>query len=211
MLVSIVIVVSVVILAAVGWWYAVRRMFLPCPPCLIPLLENNPYMKAVAGSSLLLDRALVERGMTVLDVGCGPGRLAIPAAERVGTSGLVVALDIQEGMLRRLKERAAQRRLTNIRTVLAGAGEGAVERNRFDRAFLVTVLGEIPNKTQALREIYDALKPEGILSVTEVIPDPLYQRPSIVQARAEEAGFRLKGVHGGMLAFTMNFGKDTDT
>ena len=210
MLVSIVIVVLVVILAAVGWRYAVRHMFLPCPPCLISLLEN-PYMTAVAGSSLILDRALVERGMTVLDVGCGPGRLAIPAAERVGMSGLIVALDIQEGMLRRLKERVAQRRLTNIRTVLAGAGEGAVERNRFDRVFLVTVLGEIPNKTQALREIYDALKPEGILSVTEVIPDPHYQRPSTVQARAEEAGFRLKGVHGGMLAFTMNFGKDTDT
>ena len=46
---------------------------------------------------------------------------------------------------------------------------------RLDSGVLVTVLGEIPHKPQALREIFGALKPVGILSVTEVLPDLDYQ------------------------------------
>jgi len=40
---------------------------------------------------------------------------------------------------------------------------------------LVTVLGEVPDREAALREIFDALKPGGILSVTEIIFDPHFQ------------------------------------
>ena len=201
------ILVLAVILANIVWRFAVRRRSLPCPSWLVPLLEN-PYMRAVAGSSALLDRAAVERGMHILDVGCGPGRLALPAAERVAPSGLVTAMDIQAPMLRRLEARMAQRGLTNIRVVHAGAGDGVVEENSFDRAFLVTVLGEIPDRVGALREIQDALRPGGILSVTEVLPDPHYQGRATVRALAEEAGFRFERTFGGFPAFTMHFVKD---
>ncbi len=98
--------------------------------------------------------------------------------------------------------------MTNIRLVHAGAGEGTVERDFFDRVFLVTVLGEIQDRTKALGEIYDALKPRGILSVTETFPDPHYQRRATVRRLGERAGFRLEEVFGGFPAFTMNFIKD---
>jgi ubiquinone/menaquinone biosynthesis C-methylase UbiE len=197
---------TVLLLAAIGWRYAVRNNSLPCPGWLIPLLEN-PYMNWVAGSSVVLDRAGIESGMNVLDVGCGPGRLAIPAADRVGPAGQVAALDVQRTMLRRLEQRIAERRLTNIRTIHSGVGEGAVEKDAFDRALLVTVLGEISQRSEALREIYGALKVGGVLSVTEVIPDPHYQRRSTVRALAEAAGFQFEGLFGGVLAYTMNFRK----
>lgn len=164
-------------------------------------------MNWVAGSSVVLDRAGIESGMNVLDVGCGPGRLAIPAADRVGPAGQVAALDVQRTMLRRLEQRIAERRLTNIRTIHSGVGEGAVEKDAFDRALLVTVLGEISQRSEALREIYGALKVGGVLSVTEVIPDPHYQRRSTVRALAEAAGFQFEGLFGGVLAYTMNFRK----
>lgn len=45
--------------------------------------------------------------MTVLDFGCGPGFFSIPAAKRVGASGKVIAADLQEDMLKRLREKIA--------------------------------------------------------------------------------------------------------
>lgn len=196
----------VFLLIVVGWRYAARRRGLPCPEWLVPLLEN-PYMNWVAGSERLMERAGIERGMRVLDVGCGPGRLTIPAAELVGASGEVVALDVQEGMLSRLNERIAERRITNIRTLQAGAGQGAVPEDSFDRALLVTVLGEIPERRLALGEVHRALKADGVLSVTEVIPDPHYQRKSKLQAMAHETGFDLDQRWDGLLSYTMNFRK----
>ena len=61
--------------------------------------------------------------------------------------------------------------------------------NNFDRALLVTVLGEIPDRDAALRAIFDALKPGGILSITEILRDPHYQRRTTVLRLA--AGGRL--------------------
>lgn len=198
---------AVLLLASI-WWRGgvIHRSPVPCPSWLSWGLDT-PYTKAVAGSALLLDRINLQPGMMVLDVGSGPGRLSIPAAEGVGPEGQVVALDIQPDMLRKLKERAEANRLENIQTVLGGIGQGLLEKDAFDRALLVTVLGEIQDQKAALDEIYAALKPGGILSVTEVIPDPHYQRRGTVLRLAESAGFHLQNQYGGWLAFTINFVK----
>jgi ubiquinone/menaquinone biosynthesis C-methylase UbiE len=94
-------------------------------------------MRALAGSSTLLDRMGLAAGMRLLDVGCGPGRVTLPAAQRVGPGGSVVAMDIQPAMLREVAKRVAASGLTNVQTVLVGAGHGQLERDSFDRALLV--------------------------------------------------------------------------
>jgi ubiquinone/menaquinone biosynthesis C-methylase UbiE len=133
--------------------------------------------------------------MRVLDIGAGVGRLSIPVATRVSPQGEVVALDIQQEMLEILQKRAAEAGVTNIRTVRASAGEGALEEHTFDRALLVAVLGEIPanRRLPALQEIREALKPDGILYVVEGPFDPHYQTRRAVARMAEEAGFKLLG------------------
>jgi O-methyltransferase involved in polyketide biosynthesis/precorrin-6B methylase 2 len=188
------------------WRFAARRHTLPCPSWLSWMLEN-PFMNSVAGADAILERLGVRPGMNVLDIGCGPGRLTVPAARRVGTTGTVVALDIQSAMLQRLQQKVEASRLTNIRLVQGGAGEGKVGRNAFDRALLVTVLGEIPDRKAALTEIFEALRTGGILSVTEVLPDPHYQRLGTVRHIASEVGFEEQEYFGGFPAYTVHLRK----
>lgn len=183
--------------------YRSRRWSRPCPFALRWLLEN-PVFDHLAGSATLLERLGVAPGMRVLDAGCGPGRLTLPLAERVGPAGKVVALDIQPQMLEALAVRVRERGLTNVEIVQGGLGQGLLEQDTFDRALLVTVLGEVPDRELALREIYGALKPGGVLSVTEVLLDPDYQSRGTVRRLAEQAGFSVGRVYGNAVAFTMN-------
>jgi ubiquinone/menaquinone biosynthesis C-methylase UbiE len=204
--------VLVMLLLGIGLWWrgAVRLRFLPCPPWLSGFLEN-PYMDAVAGSSLILDRLNLTPDMKVLDIGCGPGRITIPVAEKVSPNGEVVALDGQSAMLKEVEERIAAKNLTNVQTLLKRIDEGELEQNTFDRALLVTVLGEIPDREAALQHIFTALKPGGLLSVTEVIPDPHYQFYGTVRRLAEAAGFQFDRYYGNWFAFTVNFMKPDQT
>jgi len=184
-----------------------RRWSVPCQVWLRWLVElDNPFSKTNRAATIV-ERLHLQPGMAVLDVGCGPGRLAVPIAQQVGQHGYVVAMDIQPGMLRRAEEKARAANLTNIRFLEAGAGDGKLDRDQFDRALLVTVLGEIPKPQAALREIFDALRPGGVLSVTEIIFDPHFQTRNTVRRLAEAVGFRERAFHGNRVAFTLNFAK----
>ena len=167
---------------------------------------DNPFTKTNRAAVIIEHLDLVP-GMTVLDMGCGPGRLTVPVAEKVEKRGRVVAVDIQAGMLRRAEAKAKKAGLSNIRFVQAGAGEGKLERDSFDRALLVTVLGEIPDRDAAMKEIFDVLKPGGVLSITEIIFDPHFQRRSTVTQIAERIGFREKRFFGNAIAYTLHFEK----
>jgi ubiquinone/menaquinone biosynthesis C-methylase UbiE len=198
---------GVLVLGAVVWRLAFGRRSIPCPAWLGWMVElDNPFTKTNRAATIV-ERLDLRPGMAVLDVGCGPGRLTIPIARQVGLAGAVVAMDIQSGMLQRAQEKARAANLTNIEFLQAGIGEGKLGRNRFDRALLVTVLGEIPNRDAAMREIFDALKPGGILSVTEVIFDPHFQSRQTVARHARTAGFREKAFHGNAIAFALNVEK----
>lgn len=194
LLIALALLVAVLLVWRVAGW--------PCPPWLVPLLEN-PYVDAVAGADRLVERAGIGPGMRVLDAGCGPGRLTLPAARAVGPTGSVTAVDIEPRMLERLRERLAAAGLNNVEIVHAGLGDGKLPTAVFDRALLVTVLGEIPDKESALREIFAALRPGGRLEVTEVLPDPHYQRLARVRELAFAAGFREHTLQAGLLSFTL--------
>ena len=131
-----------------------------------------------------------------MEIGPGPGRLLLPAAQSVLPGGEVVGIDIQPGMVERLKQRVTAAKITNLTAILGDATKPIVPPASFDVVFLVTTLGEIR-----------ALKSGGVLSVSEMLPDPHYQSKSTVKRLAEEAGFRLQSIEGGAWLFTANFVK----
>lgn len=189
------------------WRLASRRRSLPCPVWLRWLVElDNPFTRTNR-AAVIVGHLGVTPGMAVLDAGCGPGRLTIPLAVATGEGGEVVAVDIQEGMLARARDKARTAQLKNISFVRAALGAGTLGRSRFDRAVLVTVLGEIPDREAALREVFDALKPGGLLSVTEIIFDPHFQSRITVERLAAGAGFRAGACFGNAIAFTLHLEK----
>lgn len=199
-----VLIAAAIVLVALGVRYLYHLHPRPCPTPLIWCLKNPLAGRYRAD---VLQRLELSPGMSVLDAGCGPGLLTIPLARAVGPHGQVTALDIQPGMLEQARAAATQAGLDNVTLLLAGLGEGKLAKDSFDRAALVTVLGEIPDSPNALREIHAALKPGGFLSVTEVFPDPDYQPRKKVKRLAQEAGFRLRNEAGNWFIFTLNLEK----
>lgn len=200
------------VITVLAGWFVLRHVGRGRPyPVVLSRLLDNPLTERLSGIATLIERAGVTAGMRVLDAGCGPGRLTIPLARRVAPGGQVVALDVQEGMLEQVRRRASEQALSNIRTLRAPLESSAqvpeLGGADFDCALLVTVLGEVPDREAAMRALYSALKPGGLLSVTELIIDPDYQSRRQVRNLGQRAGFEIERSYGTAVAFTQNLRK----
>lgn len=198
--------IGLLCLICLVWRWASRNWQLPCPSLFGGVLGSRFY-RSISGTATTLDRMALCPGQRILEIGPGPGRLLIPAAKRVQPGGEAVGIDIQPGMIARLKQRADAAGSKNLTAILGDATQQHVDEMSFDLVFLVTTLGEIPDRAAALAESYRALKPGGTLSITEIFGDPHYQSRSSIQRLAEEAGFQLQSIQGRWWFFTANFAK----
>ncbi|HEX4214376.1 MAG TPA: methyltransferase domain-containing protein [Candidatus Dormibacteraeota bacterium] len=176
----------------------------PSPfPAALSWLIDNPLRRA--GARRFVARLGLRPGMRVVDVGCGPGRLSLACAAVVGEAGEVLAVDLQPEMVDRLERRAGRAGLANIRTLVAGAGDGGLPAGAFDRALLAYVLGEVPagRRGAAVADIAAALRPGGRLVVAESLMDPHRQGREVVRSLGAAAGLEERGVEESLLGFVM--------
>lgn len=176
----------------------------PCPASLswvVDLPIRRRYMRPV------LDRVGIQPGETVLELGPGPGAFTVDAARRVGVQGKLIVVDIQPEMITQVESRVRQAGLNNVEMHVASAYELPIEDASVERAFLITVLPEIPDPVCGLREIHRVLKPGGFFSTTEEFLDPDYPRRETTIAWAEDAGFELVESYGNWFIYTLNFRK----
>jgi ubiquinone/menaquinone biosynthesis C-methylase UbiE len=200
-------IILILVSLALVWRFSSHRANLPCPTWLGWLVEmDNPFLRNNSAREIIGHLGL-KPGMKVLDFGCGPGRLSLPVAHIIGPNGVVTAFDLQEGMLERVRSKAEAENISNIQCLQGQGGQGKLTQNYYDRALLVTVLGEIPNQTAALAEILASLKPGGILSITEVIADPHFQWRENVTRVANSVGFAERAFFGSKIAYTIHFEK----
>ena len=196
--------VALRIVVNLGWRLASRRWSLPCPTCMAWALEH-PGLQGILGTATTLDRIGIRPGQRILEIGPGSGRLLIPAAGRVLPGGEVIGIDIQKGMLDRLTRRARQKGIANLTTIHGDATQPHVSAESCDVVMLCEVLGEIPDRAAVLAQCFRALKPGGVLSVTELLFDPHYQFRTKLKRLAGHAGFQLQSIKWGWWLYTANF------
>ncbi len=187
-----------ILLGAILWLLLVQvavrlvRRYLHFPvPAFVAARLNNPIRRALQPPEQVVEASGIRPGMTVLELGPGPGTFTLEAARRVGPDGRVIAVDVEARMISILQRAVAAAELSNVEAHVADAYRLPVPDASVDLAFMVTVLAEIPDRQRALAELKRVLKPEGNLSVTEAVFDPDYPRASTVTRWCEEAGFRL--------------------
>jgi ubiquinone/menaquinone biosynthesis C-methylase UbiE len=119
-----------------------------------------------AVSQALLDKAGVKEGDAVLDVACGTGEPAIPAAVRVGAKGRVVATDFVARMVDFAREKAAAAGLRNVEFRVTDGEQLDLPAATFDAATMRWGLMFMPTPVACLQYIHRALKPGARLALT---------------------------------------------
>jgi ubiquinone/menaquinone biosynthesis C-methylase UbiE len=149
----------------------------------------------------------IHRGMRVLEVGPGVGTFTLEAASRIGDKGELLAADNQHAVVLKLTRRLQRAEVTNVTPIVATASELPYPAHTFDRVFMITVLGEIPDKLRALIEIKRVLKDDGLLAIGEFLPDPDYPRRKTVIRWCATAGFNVTKVHRSFWHYVLIFKK----
>lgn len=146
-------------------------------------------------------------GERVLEVGPGTGYYTLEVAEWVKPDGEVDILDLQQEMLDHTMRRAGEAGLPNVTPTQSDATAMPYEDGTYDAAYLVAVLGEIPDQEAALRELARVLKPGGRLVVGELFGDPHYVRLGPLRLRASGAGLGYERRVGNALGYFARFAK----
>jgi ubiquinone/menaquinone biosynthesis C-methylase UbiE len=113
-----------------------------------------------------VERLELNPGSRVLDVCCGSGASAIPAAEIVGSSGFVLGVDLAEELLELARKKAKQRGLTNIEFRTGDLLDLGLPDSSFDAVICVFGIFFVPDMQAAARELWRLVRPGGKLAIT---------------------------------------------
>lgn len=140
-------------------------------------------------------------GDRVLEIGPGTGYYTLELASWLRPGGSLEIFDIQQQMLDHTMRRVAEGGLDNVVATQGDATALPYEDESVDGVVLITVLGEIPDRDAALREIARVLRPGGRLVVGELFGDPHYTSPRVLREHGEAAGLRFESRTGPALGY----------
>ncbi|MCW2600245.1 MAG: type 11 methyltransferase [Frankiales bacterium] len=158
--------------------------------------------RTIENSAAYLVPHLVE-GMSVLDVGCGPGTITADLAARVGR---VTAVEVSEAALGLARAEIASRGLTNVEFVVADVHALDLPDDSFDVVHAHQVLQHVADPVTALREMRRVCRPGGLVAARDSdyagftwfpqVPEldawmSLYQQAATANGGEPQAGRRL--------------------
>ncbi|MEH1943860.1 MAG: methyltransferase domain-containing protein [Nostoc sp.] len=114
----------------------------------------------------LLEFVPLHSGQKILDVATGTGLVAIPAAEKVGSEGYVIGIDMTPEMLHQARLKIAAARLQNIELIEADAEYFNFTDSSFDVVFCCEAIVLFPDILATLQKWYRFLKPGGYVAFT---------------------------------------------
>jgi len=184
------------------------------PPPFVSSIETSILESDLRGKlwpiDEIIERSGIEQGMTVLELGCGPGVHTIEFAKTIGENGKLYAVDMQAKMISRLKEKLSKsesKYLSKIEVKVANAYDLPFGDKTIDLVIMVGVFGEIPDKNRALQEIRRVLKLGGILAISENLIDPDYPLRKTTRKYCVQGGYQLVNASGSYFNYVLQFKK----
>ena len=113
-----------------------------------------------------IERLQLSKGAVVLDVCCGSGGSALPAAEIVGPSGSVLGIDLADRLLRNARAKAMARALLNVQFCAGDLLNLPISDDHFDAVVCVFGIFFVPDMPLALRLLWEHVRPGGKLAIT---------------------------------------------
>jgi putative heme-binding domain-containing protein len=172
-----------------------------------PLTRNTDWLTranrdAQERPEMLVDSLQILPGATVVDLGAGAGYFTWRLAQRVGSRGKVIAVDIQQKMLDLVAADARKRGLTNVAVVLGSERDPSLPESAVDLVFIANAYHEFSQPDAMLAAVRRSLKPHGRLVVVEYsgenTDDPVAGLYTMtlpeIRSEIEAAGFQLDRV-----------------
>ena len=161
-------------------------------PAWCSFLLTHPWRKREFDRDKITDQAGVKAGLTVFELGCGPGFFTETIAQKVGPSGKVIAQDVGPKMIDKLKKRLRRFPVTeNIEPLLASSSATGLPEASVDLIFAANVFEEIVREGEmaaTAAELFRVLKREGHLYFGEHrVPPRTIEK---ILAELERAGFK---------------------
>jgi ubiquinone/menaquinone biosynthesis C-methylase UbiE len=146
-----------------------------------------------------------QAGERILEIGPGTGYYTLDMAEWIGPQGTVEVFDIQQEFLDHVSLAAEASGVSNVVPTLGDATDLPFEDDSVDAVVLTAVLGEIPDRAAALREIERVLRPGGRLVVGELFGDPHFTTFASLQDQCGGAKLRFERRSGNWFAYFARF------
>ncbi len=121
------------------------------------------------GCGLPTEFSDIKAGDTVLDLGSGAGNDVFIARSLTGASGKVIGVDFTEAMILKARQNAETLKYNNVEFRLGDIENLPVSDNSVDVIVSNCVLNLVPDKKQAISEIYRVLKPGGHFSISDIV------------------------------------------
>ena len=128
--------------------------------------DNEPLSFWARHGSRTVERLSLPAGGVILDVGCGTGASAIPAAELVGPTGKVIGVDVAERLLEIARRKAEARALHNVEFRFGDMRQLGFPEACFDAVVCVFAIFFAPDMAAQVRELWRTVRPGGKLAIT---------------------------------------------
>ncbi len=136
-----------------------------CPAELAGTLDNA--IRRLVHNPRKILGPYINKGMTVLDLGCGPGFFTVELARLVGDEGTVIAADIQPLMLEKMKMKIRETSLEKrVEAHICQDNRIGISQ-KLDFVLAFWMIHEVPDKLGMFEELMSVLKPGGKILIVE--------------------------------------------
>ena len=143
----------------------------------------------------VIDALGLHGGEVVADLGAGSGYFTFRLAAKVGKTGKVLAVDIQDEMLEALRRRATALGVTNVEEVKGSETNPKLSASTVDLVLMVDVYHELAYPFEVMTKVREALKPSGrVVFVEYRKEDPRVPIKELHKMTVEQLGNEMKAV-----------------